>query len=186
MVLRYVRYCYVCIKYGCIVNSFVHGQHCVLVIFTVLSECDLSTLRKAWAHVCYYYYCIFIHDEYVFFQFQLTNGAKVMSIFTNIESGYFLLFLVTTLLLIFKSKEGLVRLLQQFILCCYFFETVRLKIYVNILSNIFVVTVCIAYSLSLLLYHHFCRSCCCQRLFMVLLVVSCLVYASVGTEPCLW
>ena len=73
----------------------------------------------------------------------------------------FSLFLVTTLLLIFKNKEGLVRLLQQFILCCYFFETVRLKNYVNILSNIFVVTVCIAYSLSLLVYHYFCRSCCC-------------------------
>ena len=62
------------------------------------------------------------------FFFKLTNGAKVISIFINIESVYFLRFSITTYSLIFKNKEILIRFFQHFIICCYFLKRLRLKI----------------------------------------------------------
>ena len=95
-------------------------------------------------------------NMFFFIFFKLTNGAKVISTFTNIESIYFLLFSITTFSLIFKNKAFLIRFLQHFILCYYFFETVRHKNYVNILSIIAIFTVGVPLSLSLLVYQHFC------------------------------
>ena len=60
-------------------------------------------------------------DDSVFSYFQLTNGAKVMSILKNIYSDFFLLFLVSTFSLVFKNKWILIRFAQHFIVCFLFF-----------------------------------------------------------------
>ena len=66
---------------------------------------------------------------------------NIISFLTNIESVHLLLFLITTFSLIFKNKEKLIKFFQHFIICCYFFETVILKNYVNLLSIISIFTV---------------------------------------------
>ena len=60
---------------------------------------------------------------------KLTNGAKVNSFLTNIESVYFLLFLITKVSIIFGNKETLIKFLQHYILFCYFRNSKAEKLY---------------------------------------------------------
>ena len=75
----------------------------------------------------------------LFHFFKLTNCARVIYFLTNTGSVHCLLFLVTAFSPIFNNKEILIRFLQHFNLYCYFFERVRLKNCVNILSIIAIV-----------------------------------------------
>ena len=112
--------------------------------------------------------------------FELFNDEKVISFLTNIEFFHLLPFLITTFSLIFQNKEKLLRFSNTF----FFFEMVRLKNYVILLSINAIVTVCVSKFLSLLVYQH------CHKVVVVSVSLHCWQWCPVlclrlfATAPC--